>query len=300
MKGCAGNCLVLLLVYVGLLGGIVYWLQVVHAIPPEDSLGVSATAAGFGWLGAAFLYGVGQPLREHAAVRAGMTGERPRDGRITAVVGRIDSLGERLRAPLSGADCLAYKYEISRRIRGHKSSYLDTLYQGVALVPAMITATGFTCRLLAVPEFDFAAEPLEPHSAAQHAARHIATTAFQQPGDLKFSTYVAMQSIDDDGSYCWEENHAEKKEFDLATSEFTEHHVKNGEMVCVMGLYSAERRGLVPHPNWAKPVRVMRGDGQAIGKALRARAVKYALGGIAFAAAAVGLVALFVTSPESF
>jgi hypothetical protein len=64
-------------------------------------------------------------------------------------------------------------------------------------------------------------------------------------------------------------------------------------MVCAFGLYSASRGGLVPHPNWSRTARLMRGDATTVSDQLGNRIIKYAIGAVIFAAATFGIVKLY-------
>ena len=70
--------------------------------------------------------------------------------------------------------------------------------------------------------------------------------------------------------------------------------VPPGEKVCVSGLFSEGKGGIVPHANWARTARIMKGDGGDVQRQLGRRIVRYAVGGVVSAAAAAGILAMFI------
>jgi hypothetical protein len=82
-------------------------------------------------------------------------------------------------------------------------------------------------------------------------------------------------------------------EVEIAQCQLEERHIKQGEMVCAFGLYSSARGGLIPHPNWAKQARLMRGDANTVAGQLRTRIIKYAFGVVICAGIAFGIVRLY-------
>ena len=98
---------------------------------------------------------------------------------------------------------------------------------------------------------------------------------------------------DDDGMFRVDKGGMADVEVDLADCTLSERHIKQGETVCAFGLYSAARGGLIPHPNWAKQARLMRGDVTAVAAQLRTRMIKYVFGIVIFGGAAFGIVKLY-------
>jgi hypothetical protein len=78
--------------------------------------------------------------------------------------------------------------------------------------------------------------------------------------------------------------------------QFEEKHIRQNEAVCAFGLYSQQRGGIIPHPNWAKQTRVMRGDAIDVAKQIRTRIIKYVIGTVCFSAAAYAIVKIYAAN----
>jgi len=82
---------------------------------------------------------------------------------------------------------------------------------------------------------------------------------------------------------------------DLANCRFDEQVIAQGERICVLGLYSQKRGGIVPDPNWAHQSKIIRGDGETGIRQLGARARKYTIAALVFATAAAGICFVVIT-----
>jgi hypothetical protein len=78
----------------------------------------------------------------------------------------------------------------------------------------------------------------------------------------------------------------------VSDCDFEERHIRNGETVCAFGLYSRERGGLVPHANWAKPTRIMRGEASVVAEQLRLRLRRWKTFAIVLTVIAVAVTVL--------
>jgi len=201
MKGCARSCLLQLVGFLTIAGTIMFFLHRWYALPPEETGGAVAGSALLIWIGLALLYAVGQPIRERSSIRSNMSGVRPIDGRQVGIAGRIDAPRQTLRAPFSGADCVAYKYEISKMVRSGKSSHKATLCEGIALIPSVITSQSGSYRLLAVPNFDFPHAEIDHDTALRNAEEFLRTTVFEQKEEGWKRPGIEKQWSDDDGAY---------------------------------------------------------------------------------------------------
>lgn len=79
---------------------------------------------------------------------------------------------------------------------------------------------------------------------------------------------------------------------------FEERHIAQNETVCAFGPYSRERGGLVPHPNWAKPTRLMRGDAATVAAELQKRIRRWKLGAECFAIGAIAAAVVYIATAE--
>ena len=293
VKGCARSLVLQLAGFLAIVGGVLLLLQLRYALPPGKTLGASLLAGLFGWVGWMLIVGIRQPARERSALRGCLAGTRPLDGKWVGVAGTIAASGELLRSPLTGVECLAYKYEIFR-VQGSGKQRLKTSYfEGIALIPSVITTRAGAFRLLAVPTFDFGAEGVDPERAVFNWTEHVKTAAFEPDSSRRT---LEKQWTDDDGAYRCEKRNPSKAEVPFAECTFEEDLIRSGDRVYAVGLFSESRGGLIPHPNWAMQPRIMKGDPDSVLRQLKARIVRYLVGGILSLAAAAGIIAAFISN----
>ncbi len=72
--------------------------------------------------------------------------------------------------------------------------------------------------------------------------------------------------------------------------------IAQGEQVCVLGLYSAARGGIIPDPNWANQTRVIQGDGESGVEQLGSRARRYVIGALIAGAIPAGIVWAYLSN----
>jgi hypothetical protein len=293
MKGCARSCLLLLLGWgVAAYAFYAYFIRL-HDFGPPMYWG-SAAAGLFVVASIAYAIGIVTAHRERKMLLEAMTGTPPADGQWAGVSGTIQSTTP-LTAPFSGERVVAYEYKIARDERVGKSTSEVIYYDGKALAPSTIATRQGSVLLLAVPAFtDIAAEPLLASAAFDRATAYIRQTTFTTHETSKSRrTRVEEEWTDDDGQYR-NDRRRHDGEIDLTDGfRFHEKNIKQGEQVCAFGLYSRQRGGLIPHPNWAKQMRLMRGDTTNVAAQLRSRMIKYFVGSVIFAALAYGIVRFY-------
>jgi hypothetical protein len=296
MKGCARTCLLQLLGWgvasfafyfylqsLGDLGAPLYWASIGAGL-------CVMLAIGYAWA-------IRNGAVERNMLLEAASGAPPEDGRWVAVSGRIHSMHS-LQGPLTGEDVVAYQYKISRHERSGKNSSEVTYFDGKAVVPSTIATRHGSIRLLAMPAFDVPASPFARYQeTVQRAHEYVATTPFQTsstPKDRKIG--MNEESTDDDGNFRVDKRWYPDRDVDLDGFQFEEKHIKQNETVCAFGLYAKERGGIIPHPNWAKQTRIMRGDAHDVAKQLRTRITKYVIGIVVFGAAAYGIVRIYAAN----
>jgi hypothetical protein len=275
------------------MGAIMVFLQLRYALPPGKTLGPSLFAGFFGWVGWTLLVGLLQPARERSELRDCLAGKRPLDGKRVGIAGTIDAAGELLRAPLTGAECLAYKYEIFQIRGAAKRQHKAVYFEGIALVPSVITTRAGAFRLLAVPTFDFGAEGVDRERAVFNWTEHVQRAQFEPESSRRT---LEKQWTDDDGAYRCEKRNPTEGEVPLAECTFHEDLIRSGDKVYAIGLFSESRGGLVPQPNWAKETRIMKGDPDSVLRQLKGRIVRCVVGGILCLTAAAGILIAFTSS----
>lgn len=293
MKGCASSALLSFLGLAALVTAIGAGLRRWYGTSPSDAIGVSIFGGLFAWLAVNLLIAAVNAWRERAALRAGIAGTPPVDGRQAILVGHIEPAGAMLRAPLSGRDCVAYTFEIYVWKFVGRSQSRVVYCDGIALAPAVIVTRAGSFRLLAVPELTLDEAELDREAALKRAAELMRTIPFVPPPKPFTRPEIEKQWNDDDGEYRRERKHV-AEEVDLSLCKMSERHVERGARVCVFGQYSASKRAIVPDPNdWSKITRVMKGDPDAIISQLGSSIVRRLLGAVICGGVAAGLIAAF-------
>jgi hypothetical protein len=178
----------------------------------------------------------------------------PRDGERVAIAGTLEPIDAVLEAPLSGAKCVLYDYEIShipelpsilgksKSQNSQPSPVIDR--SGMAMAPVVIRSGLREVRLLAFPGIEGFSRSSLGEGTLERARGYIAATKFEDQSVFGASKQVSR--IMDDRSGClrvdWKCGSYEQ----LENSEFVERRVASGAKVCVIGRYSAKDNAIVP------------------------------------------------------
>jgi hypothetical protein len=294
MKGCARSCLLQLLGWAIASAAYFFYFQSLgeHAAVWWASIGAglcTVAAIGYAWA----IKGL---VGERSMLLDAARGTQPEDGQWIAVSGRIHTMHS-LRGPLSGEDVVAYQYRVHRTEGSGKNSSDVTHYEGKAIVPSTIATRTGSIRLLSVPTFDVPPAPLGRYAETVERVRaYVDATPFQTSATPKAERIgMEQESTDDDGNFRLDKC-SSSDEADLNGMQFEEKHIKQDETVCAFGLYSQSRGGIIPHPNWAKQTRVMRGDANDVARQIRTRIIKYGIGIVCFSGAAYAIVRIYAAS----
>lgn len=288
MTGCARTCLLWVLGWVAGACAFFFLLREIRYVEPHIwwASGIAGVCSG---MAAGYAIGVRGLARERRMLLHAARGATPPDGQWVAVSGAIRSSSP-LRAPISGAESVAYEYRITHE--DNRSSDASTLlyYDGKALARSTIGSV----RLLAVPSLDVPKAKVDRKRAVENAQRYVASTTFETRGTSRDERKgVEAESTSDEGEFRRDREY--HGGIDVAGCTFEERHIAQNETVCAFGLYSRERGGLVPHPNWAKPTRIMRGDAATVAAELLKRMQRWKVGATCFAAAAIAAAAVYLS-----
>jgi hypothetical protein len=273
VKGCAISSVLHVLAWLATGGVIVFLLERQYGLSPEKIFAPSLFIALLIVIGVGLIVGAIRLLRERTQIAAALRGESPRDGKRVVLVGTIHATREPLIAPLSAKACVAFRYDISRWSGSGKHRSLVVLVDGVALTESHLRTAAGEYRLLAVPMFDTEAEPLGD-SARRRAEEHLRFGSFTERQPAFTRPEIEKEWTDDDGAYRRERRYI-KDEIALEECLLSEYVIRDGAEVVVNGLYSAERRGIVPHPNWAHLTQLTTGNPAQAARRLRQRAIRY-------------------------
>ena len=293
MKGCARSCLLLLLGWGAAAYAFYSYFVGLHDFGPPMYWG--SAFAGLFVVGAiGYAVGIVTAHRERRMLLDAIAGTPLADGQWVGVSGTIQSTNP-LTAPFSQEKVVAYEYKIHRSERVGKSSSDIVYYDGKGLAPSSIGTPQGTVRLLSLPAFtDIEEASLSPSAALQHARDYVTRTAFTiYDTSKKRRERIESEWTDDDGQFRFDRQYY-TREIDLQDRFlFEEKHIRQGEQVCAFGLYSRQRGGLIPHPNWAKQTRLMRGDPANVAAQLRRRMIWYFIGVVVCSALVYGIVRLY-------
>jgi hypothetical protein len=274
---------------------VMTYLHVAHGQAPGAALGVGLLAGTFAAASLGLTFSVVRTLRERVRWRVGLAGAQPMDGRQVALVGHITPLKGALVAPLDGAPCVAYNYEIFEDRGAGRQRHRATYYKGTGLAPATIATPAGSFRLLAVPEFEGETGRITGEAGLARVAHYLRTTTF---APRKTSARELEQRWSDrDGAYRSDVAYLEDPtKIDLGKCTLVQGHVPPGAAVCVLGLYSQEHRGIVANPDWSQPTRLILGDPERVARTLRAQVVTRTLLALFCGVLSVGALAAFVAN----
>ncbi len=293
MRGCARSCLI------GLVGCLVsiaaFVLLLLQLGADPNSVAVPAVAAGLlATLSISSAWYALDMLRDRGRIRDAIAGQAPVDGKWAGFSGTIRSASP-IPSPISGKSAVAFKYSISRRVGSGKSAHTLTYYEGAALASPRISTSVGTFKLLAVPLFDMATTDVDRNEAVRNARAYIAATTFETNATPKEDRQTAEKEWTDDDGFFRRDKHG-ADDADLALCQLNEQMIAQGAAVCVLGLYSQAKGGIIPDPNWAHQTRIILGDGEAglvqLGKSAR----RYFIGAFVFAAMAAGIAWAYIST----
>lgn len=171
------NCLTAIAVWLALLAG--YWFFFYRSgLPVDGSLLGAVMMASLVGLGLQMMSAASYASRDNVALARFESGERPLDGELAAVTGEIRPAFEPLRAPLSGRECVVYRYDIGPDRGRDPDVALD--YIGFAFARCAIHSPFGTYALESFPVLN--GFPLEPTGPAE---AYVAATEFEEVSKVR-------------------------------------------------------------------------------------------------------------------
>ena len=244
-KGC-----LLWLLQLAVLVGLYYLAFHGRFSPPADWIG--ALAGGFFMtLAIGAFQNALRARKDRARLERALAGEPFQDGQQVAAVGPITALGAPVESPFSRTPCVIFDYDVSHEstTRSSSGSQTNTVkdFSGFTLTPCAVYAPGGTARILGFPTLEgFQQEPRKDAESWANAESYLQSTPFEKMGLTRIFGEAKDLLTDDDG-YIRKDWRMAGDGFALAPGEHTlnEKVVKDGETVCALGYYSAEKGGLV-------------------------------------------------------
>lgn len=292
MTGIARTCLIALVAW--LAASAVLFVHINRAgVQPKYAFWGATISAFCAVIAVNYAIAVVEELRERALLLGAAKGAPLVDGKWVAVNGPIRSRAP-VRAPLSGRQCVAYEYRISKEEQTTDGSRDVTCFEGKGLAPSSIAARQGTVRLFAVPTIDAKMDRLELRDALENARAYIDATAFESSATPK-EQRVSMEQESSNDTEQFRKDRMVWGIEDLRIGIFEERHIAQGETVCAFGRYSQARGAIVPHPNYATRARLMRGDAGIAARELMKRIKRHAVIAPVWGLAAYGVVKLYIT-----
>jgi hypothetical protein len=172
-----------------------------------------------------------------------------------------------------------------------KSATRVTDAEGYALSPCAIDTTAGRVEVRAYLEPEFTADCVKDPAVRDRLTAHQRISTLTQPGLDFAANYREAKThlLDDDGSIRFD--HGVEGDLGQATR-FEEHILQDGDEMAIFGMYSAERRAIVPDPEHelVNMARVRKGSLRSLSRGFVWQAVGSGLAGTLFAAITAGAV----------
>ena len=290
MVAIGRGCLEFLLVWaLGSLGLFSQLQDKVHRPELLWGIGIGGFLISCGWGLVRNCFNSVQTLRLLSTSEAGA---RPKDGKVFAIAGRIYALTTPLLTPFLKKPCVAYGYDVFSETRLENSRNSASTSQrtvhlgGYALCPCAVRRGATEVRVLGFPmPTEFAEDRHLVKDFESEVKAYYETTKFDEPGGLGVgAVYKAVKDIfaEDDGShrYDWKGSRADQVFFDPDTM-FMEQFIPHNAEVCVIGVYSQEKQGLLSDISKGG-LQVIPGDLARVTRVFRNRSLRQAFGTLVF------------------
>lgn len=274
--------------------------SVPHRAILASALGIAIPCGILDAWGLGYLYSSFQSIHERTMLKRQAHHHRWVDGEKVAVAGTVIQPGPLLKGPISGTECVAYAYDIyhiTHRSSGGTSRISD--FSGFAFTPFAVQTDAGSIALIGYVDFDFPEESFEEESAYQTAKSYIESTDFQQThglSSLKDLLAEMKDVLSDEDGVIRKDWARVGPEYNIGNDDLVEQHIKVGEPVCAFGTFSSTRLALLTDSGDGDPVpvRVIKGDLNAIRRKLTRRALGYFFGaGIVLTASVVVFKLMF-------
>jgi len=228
--------------------GFLAWRRTANT---EQSIVAGLAGGAVLWLALVYLWAIPLKIREWWRLRNAVAGAELRDGARVAIFGTLRPLRDTLRSPFTQAQCVAYKYSVTSLTPATTANEDDTSsvdYHGFAMVPTAVHTPTGDVRILGFPDLKVPASMVHDAAVARNAQTYVDSTAFSAAGPFRLQDRLDAIAANEDGRFRYDARH-DPVATSLATSVFEERLLRPGQPVCVTGLYSAQRRALLPDPD---------------------------------------------------
>ncbi|HVT03195.1 MAG TPA: ankyrin repeat domain-containing protein [Thermoanaerobaculia bacterium] len=269
------SCLLLPLLFGSLFGAAWYFFHT-RFFPPADWIGALVFAF-FTYLTIGLIQNAFRDSGDAGLIQR--AGQPRRDGERIAVSGPIHPIGEPLLSPLSQTPCVAYEYELFHHERRTKTAGIQNFEDGgnqskvvkdrtgLALIPSVVRSSYGDVKLLGYPTLNgFPASSNDEWR--ENAAQYLAKTQSEEDKITKAFSLVRELLTDDDGAIRKDWRLTDRTDFHQL--ELQEKVLEVGQVVTLIGPYSAEKNGIVQNLDLGQGgLRIIRGDHTAASASLR-------------------------------
>lgn len=233
-------------------------LPVASGVDPLEVLGQSVgvgSACGFlAMLALLWLNQARRKLHDKDVLRRSAVGDL-RDGGRVVVGGRLTPLESTLKAPISGDECLLYRWAFSSRATTGKMRSTRFHAQGFGMAPCLIQGQGASLRFFTFPKLEVPTHRHRDAEAYRRAQDYAADSDFETrptvivEHDREIWTKLVENTLSI--NHCvadWDRKLSfEVTEADTSRKYFLEEWlVRPGEEVWIAGTYSAQLGGVAP------------------------------------------------------
>jgi len=308
------SCLIMLFgfpIFSVIISLVLWWLRLPKAegVHRLEVLGQSAgvgTACGFlAMLALLWLNQARRRLHDKEILRRSAVGDL-RDGERVVVGGRLAPLGATLKAPISGEECLLYRWAYSSRATTGKMRSQWRHAQGFGMAPCLIHGQGASVRLFTFPKLEVAGQNHRNADAYHRAQSYVADTEFETRPTVipEHDREVWTRTVEDTLriDHCvrdWDRQISfENDEEDTSREYYLEECLaRPGEEVWLAGTYSAELDGVAPPETTIRSDRWVRLTTTKVSAAsdLNRRAIYYLVAALVACSTAVMLGRAFLS-----
>jgi len=273
-------------VLIGLLQSLGGWLAVSavmswilqwqYGVSAVDTIGMSLFGGAFAWVSFGLFVSSAGCWRQRAAILGGVAGKPPKDNRQVVLAGTIQPIGSRLQAPLDGSVCVMYSYEIHYDAGQGKRRSIVNVARGIALTPSRIVNKSGSYKLLSVPILEAGTPTLSNDERIERFLQYARRTTFIKKDGA--ANELLAQWADDDGAYRSDVAYGPLEGAETRHWVANQTHVPVGESICVFGLYSKAKGGIIPSA--MTPTRLICGGVAEVAAKLKRQAVTRGLIGL--------------------
>jgi len=233
-------------------------------------MGISVALGFTTWVGVGLVIDTFQRRRDERLIKAALAGQRWRDGKSRAVLGKIYPLDAPISAPFSGRKCSIFSYDIYQKYwkkRGTQSSGTvaePIIYSGYHQAPSEIRTGSEHVKILGFPELSDV--PEGETTSYGRIESFIEQTRFTEPkGRFIEGVNELSKSIQVDENGAAGEDFQFRQRVPGQSLKSREQLVKKGSAVCLIGIFDAARGVIAPDNRpFGRTMKLIPGTGNQI------------------------------------